>query len=143
MSSSWFGSVDRASAYGLKGPRFYSSQGHVPWLRAHPQWGMCKRQMIDISLSSMFLTLSLSLPLCKKSIKIYTFKERCRNQFGSVDGASACGLKGPRFDSGQGHVPGLRAHPQWEMCRRQLIDVSLSSMFLTLYLSPFLSVKNQ
>jgi hypothetical protein len=29
------------------------------------------------------------------------------------------------------------------VCRRQLIDVSLSSMFLTLYPSPFLSVKNQ
>ena len=25
---------------------------------------------------------------------------------------SACGLKGPRFDSGQGHVPWLWAHPQ-------------------------------
>ncbi|XP_023612667.1 vacuolar protein-sorting-associated protein 25 isoform X2 [Myotis lucifugus] len=35
-----------------------------------------------------------------------------RNRFGSVDRASACGLKGPGFDSGQGHVPGLRAHPQ-------------------------------
>ena len=28
--SSWFGSVDRALACGLKGPRFDSSQGHVP-----------------------------------------------------------------------------------------------------------------
>nr|KAF6369355.1 hypothetical protein mMyoMyo1_010702 [Myotis myotis] len=65
------------------------------------------------------------------------------NQFGSVDGASACGLKGPRFDTGQGHVPWLRAHPQWGVCRRQLIDVSRSLMFLTLYPSPFLSVKNQ
>ncbi|KAK1342723.1 hypothetical protein QTO34_015489 [Cnephaeus nilssonii] len=26
-----------------------------------------------------------------------------RNRFGSVDRASACGLKGPRFDSSQGH----------------------------------------
>ncbi|KAK1334955.1 hypothetical protein QTO34_004528 [Cnephaeus nilssonii] len=34
------------------------------------------------------------------------------DRFGSVDGASACGLKGPGFDSGQGHVPWLRAHPQ-------------------------------
>ena len=36
-----------------------------------------------------------------------------RDRFGSVDRASACGLKGPGFDSGQGHVPWLRAHPQW------------------------------
>nr|KAF6279305.1 hypothetical protein mPipKuh1_010371 [Pipistrellus kuhlii] len=27
------------------------------------------------------------------------------HQFGSVGRASACGLKGPQFDSGQGHVP--------------------------------------
>nr|KAF6363166.1 hypothetical protein mPipKuh1_010163 [Pipistrellus kuhlii] len=33
----WFGSMDRASPWGLKGPGFDSSQGHVPWLRAHPQ----------------------------------------------------------------------------------------------------------
>ncbi|KAK1327501.1 hypothetical protein QTO34_013003 [Cnephaeus nilssonii] len=35
-----------------------------------------------------------------------------QNRFGSVDRASVCGLKGPRFDSGQGHVPWLRAHPR-------------------------------
>ena len=29
--------------------------------------------------------------------------------FGSVDRVSACGLKGPGFDSGQGHMPGLMA----------------------------------
>ena len=33
-SSSWFGSVHRASVCGLKGPRFNSGQGHVHWLRA-------------------------------------------------------------------------------------------------------------
>ena len=33
----WFGSVDRASACGLRGPGFDSGQGHVPWLRAQPQ----------------------------------------------------------------------------------------------------------
>ena len=32
-----FGSVDRVLACGLKGPRFNSSQGHVPWLQAHTQ----------------------------------------------------------------------------------------------------------
>nr|KAF6374146.1 hypothetical protein mPipKuh1_009385 [Pipistrellus kuhlii] len=57
--------------------------------------------------------------------------------------ASACGLKGPRFDSGQGHVHWLRAHPWWGVCRRQLVDVSLSSTFLALYPSLLLSVKNQ
>nr|KAF6303971.1 hypothetical protein mMyoMyo1_008954 [Myotis myotis] len=70
-------------------------------------------------------------------------RKSSRDRFGLVDGASACGLRGPGFDSGQGHVPGLRAYPQWEMCRRQLIDVSLSSMFLALCLSPFLSVESQ
>nr|KAF6369254.1 hypothetical protein mMyoMyo1_010632 [Myotis myotis] len=40
--------------------------------------------------------------------------KRGRNRFGSVDRASACGLKGPRFDSGQGmylgcgHIPSRR-----------------------------------
>ena len=34
-----------------------------------------------------------------------------RNRCGSVDRVSACRLKGPGFDSGQGHVPWLRAHP--------------------------------
>ena len=33
-SPSWFGSVDRVSACGLKGPGFDSSQGHMPGLRA-------------------------------------------------------------------------------------------------------------
>ena len=46
---------------GLKGPRFYYGQGHVPWLWAHPQWGLCKRQLIDVSLPVMFLTLYPSL----------------------------------------------------------------------------------
>nr|KAF6379101.1 hypothetical protein mMyoMyo1_009938 [Myotis myotis] len=68
--------------------------------------------------------------------------QHCPDRFGLVDRASACRLKGPRFDSSQGHVPWLWAHPQWGLCRRQLIDVSLSSMFLTLCPSPFLSVKN-
>nr|KAF6378953.1 hypothetical protein mMyoMyo1_009826 [Myotis myotis] len=36
------------------------------------------------------------------------------NQFGSVDRASACRLKGPRFDSSQGHVPWLRHIPSRE-----------------------------
>ena len=37
FSRHWFGSVDRASAWGLKGPGVDSCQGRVPWLRAHPQ----------------------------------------------------------------------------------------------------------
>ena len=53
-----------------------------------------------------------------------------RNRFGSVDKALACGLKGPRFDSSQGHVPWLCAHPQWGVCKKQLINVSLPSMLL-------------
>nr|KAF6382595.1 hypothetical protein mPipKuh1_008951 [Pipistrellus kuhlii] len=32
-----FGSMDRALAWGLKGPGFNSGQGHIPWLRAYPQ----------------------------------------------------------------------------------------------------------
>nr|KAF6328957.1 hypothetical protein mPipKuh1_008286 [Pipistrellus kuhlii] len=70
-------------------------------------------------------------------------KKRSPHRCGSVDRALACRLKGPGFNSGQGHVPWLRAHPQCGVCRRQLMDVSLSSMFLTLYPSPSLSVKNQ
>ncbi|CAK6443531.1 unnamed protein product [Pipistrellus nathusii] len=66
-----------------------------------------------------------------------------QNLFGSVYRALACGLKGPGFDFGQGHVPWLRAHPQEGVCKRQLIDDSLSSMFLTLYPSLFLSVKKK
>ena len=66
-----------------------------------------------------------------------------RHRFGSVDRKSVCGLKGPRFNSGQKHVHWLRAHPQCGMCKRQLVNVSLSSTFLTLYPSAFLSVENQ
>lgn len=29
---SWFGLVDEESAWRLKGPRFDSHQGHIPWL---------------------------------------------------------------------------------------------------------------
>nr|KAF6343001.1 hypothetical protein mPipKuh1_010732 [Pipistrellus kuhlii] len=38
---------------------------------------------------------------------------------------------------------GCQLVPSGGGCRRQLIDVSLSSMFLALYLSPFLFLKNQ
>ena len=65
-----------------------------------------------------------------------------QNQFGSVDRAFACRLKGLRFDSGQGHVLWLRAHSQWWVCRRQMIDVSLSSVSKSLSLF-LLSVKNK
>lgn len=37
MSPLGCGSVERASACRLMGPRFNSGQGHVPWLPAHPQ----------------------------------------------------------------------------------------------------------
>ena len=40
LSRDRFGSMDRASAWGLKGPGFDSSQGHVPWLRAHQVGGV-------------------------------------------------------------------------------------------------------
>nr|KAF6363076.1 hypothetical protein mPipKuh1_010074 [Pipistrellus kuhlii] len=35
----------------------------------------------------------------------------CSSQFGSVHRVSACGPKGPGFDSSQGHVPWLQAPP--------------------------------
>nr|KAF6382451.1 hypothetical protein mPipKuh1_008831 [Pipistrellus kuhlii] len=63
------------------------------------------------------------------------------DRVGSVDSVMACRLKDSRFDSDQGHVPWLWAHSQSGVCRRQLINVSLSLMFLTLYSSPFLPVK--
>ena len=79
-----FGSVDRASVWGLKGPRFDSGQGHVNSLQSA---GQCI-SLIDVSSS-----LSLSLPLCKKSIK---YIKKRRDRFGSMDRASAWGLKGDR-----------------------------------------------
>ena len=43
-----------------------------------------------------------------------------------------------------GHIPsGGRGGAGGAVCRRQLIDVSLSLMFLALYPSPFLSMENQ
>nr|KAF6369180.1 hypothetical protein mMyoMyo1_010568 [Myotis myotis] len=59
---SWFCSVGRASACGLKGPGFDSSQGHMPRLWARSPVGSCRRQLtndslIDISISpSPFLS---------------------------------------------------------------------------------------
>jgi hypothetical protein len=48
-----------------------------------------------------------------ESTNSFLFKQpESQNRFGSVDRALACGLKGHGFDSGQGHVPWLRAHPQ-------------------------------
>ncbi|XP_054580421.1 polycomb group protein ASXL1 isoform X2 [Eptesicus fuscus] len=42
--------------------------------------------------------------------RISLFTLKCRPRwFGSVDRVSACRLKGPRFDSSQGHMPGLQA----------------------------------
>nr|KAF6287144.1 hypothetical protein mPipKuh1_009980 [Pipistrellus kuhlii] len=67
-----------------------------------------------------------------------------RNRCGSVDRASVCGLKGPRFDSGQGHVHWLQAHPWCGVRRRQLVDASLIGVSSSLsFSSPYLSVKNQ
>ena len=60
-SWNWFGSVDRALVCGLKSPRFDSGQGHVPWLWVHPQLGVCKRLLVNVSLSSTFLALCPSL----------------------------------------------------------------------------------
>ena len=56
---SWFSSVDRASAYGLKGPKFDSGQGHMPRLQAPSPEGACRRQPINDSLSPLMI-LSLS-----------------------------------------------------------------------------------
>ena len=101
--------MDRATAWGLKGPGFDSSQGHV--LGISPVGGVQEAADQWLSLIDVSKSLSLSLPLCTKSIKIYIFLKSallCQNRFGSVDWVSACRLKGPRFDSGQGHVHWLR-----------------------------------
>ena len=76
LSPGWFGSVDRPSACRLKGPRFDSSQGHVPWLRAHPQWrrGVQEEAAQYFSPIDVSNSLSFSLPLYKKSIKYIFFK---------------------------------------------------------------------
>ncbi|CAK6445076.1 unnamed protein product [Pipistrellus nathusii] len=77
--------MDKASAWGLKGSGFDSGQGHVPWLLAYPQYGMCKRQLIDDTLSSLFLTLYLS-PFLSVQNKIYFFKKIKIKKFSSIDG---------------------------------------------------------
>ena len=78
-SPNWFGPVDRASACELKGPWFDFSQGHVHWLWAHPQWGVCRRQLVGVSLIiDVSSSLSLSLSLCKKINKIYIFLKKRR-----------------------------------------------------------------
>jgi hypothetical protein len=65
------------------------------------------------------------------------------SRYGSVDRASACRLKGPGFDSGQGHMPWLWAQSPVGACGRQPISDSLSSlMFLFLFPSRFLSEIN-
>ncbi|CAK6450057.1 unnamed protein product [Pipistrellus nathusii] len=63
--------------------------------------------------------------------------------FGSVDRALACRLKGPRFHSNQGPMPGLQARsPEWSVqeaayqCFSLIMDVSISLS------SPFLSEIN-
>nr|KAF6314785.1 hypothetical protein mMyoMyo1_008579 [Myotis myotis] len=61
-----FSSVDRASACGLKGPRFDPGQGHVPWLWAtSPVGGVQEAADRCFSLMDVSNSLSLSLPLCK------------------------------------------------------------------------------
>ena len=79
----WFGLVDRASACRLKGPGFDSGQGHVSRLWARPRWGVCVCVCVCVqeaagrcfSVIDVSSSLSLSLPLCKKSIK-YILKKR-------------------------------------------------------------------
>nr|KAF6358530.1 hypothetical protein mPipKuh1_010352 [Pipistrellus kuhlii] len=86
----------------------------------------------------LFVLLSLLLLLFQDMMKKY--KQSLKPDWLSGR-ASVCGLKGPRSNSGQGHVHWLWAHPCWGVCKRQLVDVSFSSTFLALYLSPFLSIK--
>ena len=53
-------------------------------------------------------------------------------------GASSHKPKGCRFDPWSGHMPGLRVGSPVGACKRQPIDVSLTSMFVSLPLSPSL-----
>nr|KAF6378901.1 hypothetical protein mMyoMyo1_009790 [Myotis myotis] len=71
LSPGWFGSVDRALACGLKGPRFDSGQGHVPGLRALSPLGGMQEAADDLS-----LPLLSSLKSIKKK---YIFKKRWLN----------------------------------------------------------------
>ncbi|KAK1343684.1 hypothetical protein QTO34_014237 [Cnephaeus nilssonii] len=57
----------------------------------------------------------------------------CRNWFGSVDRASACGLKGPRFNSGLGHVPWLRTQSAKVECVIQTCPELLRRDFQSLF----------
>ena len=80
---------------------------------------MRQPSLIDVS-NSLSLSLLLNVKNINKMYFIDFFLKRGReietlmnlNWFGSVDRASACRLKGPRFDPGQGHVHWLRAHPR-------------------------------
>nr|KAF6278875.1 hypothetical protein mMyoMyo1_010209 [Myotis myotis] len=64
------------------------------------------------------------------------------SQSGSVDRASACGLKVPGFDSHQGHRPWLQVPRPWTGRAQEATNrcVSLTSMFLSVSLSPFHSL---
>ena len=71
-------------------------------------WFLCSSSLLLGLCIIFFISVSLCLISSWVSLNLSVF----RNQFDSVDRALAWGLKGPRFDSGQGHVLWLWAHPQ-------------------------------
>ena len=68
MSPDWCGSVDSVSTHKPKGGRFDCPLRAYAWVSSQvPNWGLCKRQWIDVSLAhlcfSPLLPLSLALSL--------------------------------------------------------------------------------
>ena len=75
-------------------------------------------------------------PLCLHRVPIFSDPSKTLMPWlvcGSVDWAPDCELKGHRFDSQSGHVPGCGPGPQWGACERQLI------MYLSFSLPSLLS----
>ena len=62
----------------------------------------------------------------------------CPNQCDSVSGAPSRKVKGHRFKSLSGLMPGLRPVPGQDTCKRQLIDVSPTHRCFPRSLSPSL-----
>ena len=78
FSRNQFGSMDRVSVWGLKDPGFDSSQGSMYLGCGHIPSGGCARGSWSMFLSHSCFWLSLSFPLCKKSIRYIKKRKKVR-----------------------------------------------------------------
>nr|KAF6296174.1 hypothetical protein mMyoMyo1_009240 [Myotis myotis] len=72
---------------------------------------------------------NISCKICTSETFLYS-----SHRFGSVARASACARKGLRFDSGQGHMPGLQARSPVGGMQEAANQFSL---IIDVYISPF------